>query len=647
MEISTHELSVLLREMSGVLIGCIVDNVYQLEDGSIILKLRGKESDYELRASAGKCLYFTPHTYPKPKTPTNLAMRFRKFLNGSRLKCLEQMGNERIAVLNFERNGNFKLIVELIPKGNIVLVDGSNKILVALFHAKMKDREIAEGKQYVSPPPRFTLTEDVDVEKMMENASSKKKLVSWLASELGLGGKYAEEVVALANVDKHVPVDALSGDERHKIAEAIRQILTAFKEPRPYLAKRNSDIRAVPFILKSLEQNGYSFEPVNLFNEAVAAEYEASLAKEYEEKVTMELKQRLREIQEDIESKKAAIKELEERIERLKSVAEKIFTMLHEVESFRHSIKEGSPQPVDGLRLISIDRAKGVAIISVNGVEFELLLSEPVPKQVEKMFDEVKKLRLAKERILNEMNELESEISRITAELESKKLSIPEQSKHKVREKKKWFEKFRWFETSEGLLAVAGKDASSNITLLRKYLQPDDLVFHAEITGAPVVILKGGNKASERSIEEAAQFAASYSRAWREGLSSISVYYVEPEQVSFSAPSGEYLPKGSFMVTGKRNYLKTRLVVAFGLHKSDGSYEVLHGPPSAVAAKSKTLVEVVPGDEDASSLSLKIIDSLCRQAGYELSEKERRSLTALIAQSIPYGKGALQRQQQV
>lgn len=643
MEISTHELSVLLREMAGALIGCIVDNVYQLDDGSIILKLRGRESDYELRASAGKCLYFTSHTYPKPKTPTNLAMKFRKFLNGSRLKCLEQMGSERIVIISFERDGNLKLIVELIPKGNIVLVDESNKILVALFHTKMRDREIAEGKHYTSPPSRFTLTEDVDVEKIIEKASSKKKLVSWLASELGLGGKYAEEVVALASLDKNAPVDTLDGDERRRIVEAIKHILTAFKEPRPHLARRDSDVRAVPFILKSLEQNGYSFEPVNSFNEAVAAEYEAYLVKEYEEKVAMELKQRLKEIQEDIESKKGAIKELEESIERIKNVAERLFIMLHDVESFRQSIKEGSPQNVDNLKIISIDRTKGVAIISVNDVEFELSLSEPVPKQVEKMFDEVKRLRLAKERILNEINELESEISKITAELESKKLSISEQTKHKVRERKKWFEKFRWFETSEGLLAVAGKDASSNITLLRKYLQPDDLVFHAEITGAPVVILKGGKKASERSIEEAAQFAASYSRAWREGLSSISVYYVRPEQVSFSAPSGEYLPKGSFMVTGKRNYVKTRLAVAFGLRKSDGAYEVLHGPPSAVAAKSKALVEVVPGDEDAGSLSLKILDSLCRQSGYELSDEERRPLAALIAQSIPYGKGALQR----
>lgn len=643
MEISTLELSVLLREMSEVLLGCIVDNVYQLEDDSIILKLKGKEGDYELRASAGKCLYFTPHTYPKPKTPTNLAMKLRRFLNGCLLKYLEQVNDERIAVIDFERHGNLRLIVELMPKGNIVLTDETNKILVALFHIRMKDREIAAGKHYTPPPPRFSLTGVVEVKKIMKSVNSKKKLISWLASDLGLGGKYAEEVVALANVNKHLPVHMLDEDGKCRIAETIERIITAFKEPKPHIARRDSDVKAVPFILKSLEQNGYSFEAVNSFNEAVAAEYEAYLTREYEEKIMSNLKQRLREIQESVEAKKVAIKELEAKIERIKSVADKLFLLLHEAESFRQSIKEGGPEPTDTLKLINVDRARGLAIISFDGFEFELLLNEPVPRQVERMFDEIKRLRLAKERVLSEVNELESEISKIMNELESKKTLSLEHVKHKVREKKRWFEKFRWFETSEGLLAVAGKDATSNIALLKKYLQPDDIVFHAEITGAPVVILKGGNRASERSIEEVAQFAASYSRAWREGLSWINVYYVRPEQVSFSAPSGEYLPKGSFMVMGKKNYVKTRLAVAFAIRKSNGAYEILHGPTSAVAAKSRAFVEVVPGNEDAVSLSLKIVDLLCSQAGFGLSDEEKRSLAALIAQLIPYGKGTLQK----
>lgn len=641
MEISALELSVLLKEMSNTLLGCIVDNVYQLEDNSIIIKLKGKESYYELRASAGKCLYFTPHTYPKPKTPTNLAIKLRKFLNGYILKYLEQIENERVAIIGFERGDILKLIIEIMPRGNIVLTDEKNKILVALFHTKMRDREIAVGKYYTPPPSRSSSTCIVDIKKIVACADSKKKLVSWLASEVGLGGKYAEEVVALANVDKNAPVHTLDEDTRFRVAEAIELVLTAFKEPKPHIARRNSDIRAVPFILKSLERCGYSFEPVNSFNEAVAVEYETYLAREYEDKLMSSLKQKLEEIQKSIEAKEAAVRELEVRIERIKNIAEKLFLILHEAESFRQSIRNGGLESTNVLKLISVDRARGVAVVSINGFELELSLNEPVPRQVEKMFDEVKKLRLAKERILSEINELESEVSKIMDELESKRAVGLEHVKHKVREKKKWFEKFRWFETSEGLLAVAGKDASSNIALLKKHLQPNDLVFHAEITGAPVVVLKEGSKASERSIEEVAQFAASYSRAWREGLSSINVYYVRPEQVSFSAPSGEYLPRGSFMVRGKKNYVKTRLAVAFGLRKGDSTYELIHGPTTAVAARSEAFVEVVPGNEDANKLSPKIVDLLCHRTGCELSNEERSSLATLIAQLIPYGKGTL------
>ncbi|MEM2909942.1 MAG: ribosome rescue protein RqcH [Nitrososphaerota archaeon] len=645
MEVSALELSVLLREMSQTLPGCMVDNVYQLEDGSIILRLRGEGCDYELRASVSKCIYFTPHAYPKPRTPTDFAMKLRRFLNGSRLRNLEQMGCERIAVLSFERDVTLKLTIELMPRGNVVLTDESGKILVALFHAKTKDRDITVGKRYMPPPPRFTLTACADVEKIMMEASSKKKIVAWLASELGLGSKYAEEVVALADVNKQMPLDTLDESGRKRVAEAIEQVILAFKEPKAYVARRDSEVRAVPFILKSLERNGYSFEPVDSFNEAVAAEYEASLAREYEDRVMVDFRQRLREIQENIEAKKGAIKELEAKIERIKGIVEKLFPMMHEVESFRLSIRKGRPESVDDLKLISLDRARNAANVSLGGIEFELSLSEPVSRQVEGMFDEMKRLRMAKEKIAKEINELESEISRITSEFESRRLSGLERVRHEVRERKKWFEKFRWFETSEGFLAVAGKDASSNIALLKKHLGSDDLVFHAEITGAPVVILKEGSRASKRSIEEAAQFAASYSRAWREGLSSINVYYVKPEQVSFSAPSGEFLPKGSFMVMGKKNYVKTRLAMAFGLRKVDGAYEVLHGPSFSVAAKSKALVEAVPGDEDARSLSLKIVDLLCRQAGYEPSGEERRSLAASIAQLVPYGRGTLLRQQ--
>jgi hypothetical protein len=56
-----------------------------------------------------------------------------------------------------------------------------------------------------------------------------------------------------------------------------------------------------------------------------------------------------------------------------------------------------------------------------------------------------------------------------------------------------------------------------------------------------------------------------YSRAWEAKIVT-SAYWVHHDQVSKTAPSGEYLTTGSFMVRGKKNYLPpTPLLFGFGI----------------------------------------------------------------------------------
>jgi predicted ribosome quality control (RQC) complex YloA/Tae2 family protein len=120
---------------------------------------------------------------------------------------------------------------------------------------------------------------------------------------------------------------------------------------------------------------------------------------------------------------------------------------------------------------------------------------------------------------------------------------------NKVKEKKdrEWFERYRWFVTSDNILAVGGRDASSNDILLKRYAKEDDLIFHADIHGSPFFVLKD---AKEDSIREVSIATASFSRAWREGLNVIDVYYVKKAQLRKSNK------KGAFAISGKRNYIK-------------------------------------------------------------------------------------------
>ena len=70
----------------------------------------------------------------------------------------------------------------------------------------------------------------------------------------------------------------------------------------------------------------------------------------------------------------------------------------------------------------------------------------------------------------------------------------------------------------------------------------------------------------KQTLKEAAEAAASYSRAWRENAGTADVYWVKVDQLSKSGSSGESIPHGAFFVVGKRNWYKnTPLRIAVGV----------------------------------------------------------------------------------
>ncbi len=122
-------------------------------------------------------------------------------------------------------------------------------------------------------------------------------------------------------------------------------------------------------------------------------------------------------------------------------------------------------------------------------------------------------------------------------------------------QEKEWFEKFHWFFATNNMLVIGGRDSTQNEILNSKYFTNNDLFFHSDIFGASVVILKEGITAKTEIKNQVAQFAASYSSAWKEMLKTIDVYSVKREQVSKSTTSGS-ISKGSFLISGTREYYK-------------------------------------------------------------------------------------------
>jgi predicted ribosome quality control (RQC) complex YloA/Tae2 family protein len=218
---------------------------------------------------------------------------------------------------------------------------------------------------------------------------------------------------------------------------------------------------------------------------------------------------------------------------------------------------------------------------------------------------------------------------------------IEELVKRKVK-RKEWYEKFRWFTSSDGFLVVAGKDAVSNEVLVKKYAGADDPVFHADISGAPFLVVKTEGKApSEQALREAGEYAAAFSRAWREGAGSADVYWVKPSQLSKSGPSGEYVPHGAFAVNGKRNWMRNmELKLAIGVVAGEKT-RFLGGAVDAVEAKTKNYVTLVPGDVAGKEFLKQILQALALKLPKEQREKVGKASIERVREFVPYTKGRL------
>ncbi|KAK3698784.1 hypothetical protein LTR37_016788 [Vermiconidia calcicola] len=136
--------------------------------------------------------------------------------------------------------------------------------------------------------------------------------------------------------------------------------------------------------------------------------------------------------------------------------------------------------------------------------------------------------------------------------------------------KQMWFEKFIYFISSDGYLVLAGKDAQQNEILYRRYLRKGDVYVHADLHGAATVIIKNSPKTPDAPIppstlSQAGHLAVCTSSAW-ESKAGMSAWWVNADQVSKTAPTGEYLTTGGFMVRGKKNFLPpAQLLLGFAV----------------------------------------------------------------------------------
>lgn len=666
---TSFDIAVAVHELSEIVIHSRVNNIYQLNKKTILLKLHKTDTPpLRLVAEAGRRLHLTTYALKPPKTPPAFCMALRKHLRGAWLEKIEQYEFERVVIINFKtKTGMMKLILELFGEGNVILTNEKGEILQALVLKHMRDRNIVHREVFQFPPSRgnpFQVTRN-ELKEIFRNAGE-TQVVRPLARFIGVGGFYAEEILMRAKVKKTTPSNALVSSAVDIIFTELQGLLSAILEfkiqPHIVLDENGSFIDVAPFKLKlyeTLNSKGYgSFNEAldEFFLRVIAAE--RSVASVEIDKLTKEA-ERLKRI---IAEQEKALPEDEKRAKHNRKIGDVIYTHCNEIQAFLDRFVVAKRDGKDWKMLISeimtakenlfvesFDSQNLLANVCLDDLRFSLNLRRTVFENASEYYERGKKANqksigalIALKESRKKLAEVEQKICEAQKQKTVKPIEVMEDLVKRKVKRKEWYEKFRWFNSSDGFLIVAGKDAVSNEVLVKKYAADDDPVFHAEVAGAPFVIVKTeGKTATPQALREAGAFAAAFSRAWREGAGSTDVYWVRPSQLTKSGPSGEYVPHGAFAVRGKRNWMRNiPLKLAIGVVEGEKT-RFVGGAVEAVKEKTKHFVILIPGDTTGKEFLKQILQALALKLPKEQRERVSKESIEKIREFVPYTKGRL------
>lgn len=161
--------------------------------------------------------------------------------------------------------------------------------------------------------------------------------------------------------------------------------------------------------------------------------------------------------------------------------------------------------------------------------------------------------------IHEERKKLENKLTRAREHHQMKKKKKPTSATiYQEIKSDRWYHEYHWWKTKNNLLVVGGRNADQNEKLVKNYLRDQDYYFHSEQPGSGSFIMFNDNNFEDLIIDivDTCKGVLCFSHNWKLGILKGNVYYVKGHQVSKSAPVGEYVSKGSFMIYGKKNFIK-------------------------------------------------------------------------------------------
>ncbi len=159
-QLSSFDIKACVSELKE-LEGGKVEKIYHHPPDEIRIRIyAGRKVD--LVIEAGRRIHLTKFPKQAPRFPSAFAMLLRKHLEGARIKKIEQYDFDRVVVIEFERFGEIRrLVAELFSKGNVVLLNEENRVIMPLKHT------LKVGELYRFPEQREKRDENREVVRVL------------------------------------------------------------------------------------------------------------------------------------------------------------------------------------------------------------------------------------------------------------------------------------------------------------------------------------------------------------------------------------------------------------------------------------------------------------------------------------------------
>ncbi|ORD94156.1 NEMF [Enterospora canceri] len=558
---SVLDVAACVNELKRILVGKYMANFYSKKQKVYYIRFGSKDV---LAVEPG----FRMHLTTLYESEINhFAKKLREHIRNYRVIDIFQYGFDRIIVFDLLK---YKLVFEFYSLGNIILIDNENTIVD--LQRPIEQLNYAKGKKYFwnkielgFSKECFETTIDDFVEKApIENGFGAQAIDRFMKKNKTT----FEEIKACAEKQKELTefireeIEKLSWNgqvvfKKNKPDDfgpySIIEDVTAFDrdETNCVISEKTPfkliGIERVKCYLESKKTNALSF---GSFNETAFVYYElesfikaSKISKvPKHEKIQRAQTKYIGELQTQEETIKTVVNMIEENREFFAKIL-RIFASVYENrmswEAFDHFHKNEKKKGNKSAEAIkSYDLGKKSAIVECEGHVVELDLNLSLSQNIQKIYKKKKKVN-------------EKEIKTKIAMLAVSEKMKPKREAVKTQERVQyWFEKFNYFISENNTLLIGGRNAQQNETVVSKYMDPGDLYFHCDVKGASSVVCKG---TTDQNITDSTYMALVYSKSWDEQVMK-DVFYVNPEQVSKSAPSGEFIPKGSFMISGKKTF---------------------------------------------------------------------------------------------